>query len=781
VRVSRPTLPKFLGLLGLSAGLVIPAVTTLVPTAPALAQAADPAADPGDDPIDELLAVRDGKAPLEEMWKPAPRMSPDVKGLQVVGLETWLAIDPASWQTVTWERDGVEYSAVPDETVWQFSDTIIRCDGPGEVYVQGAVDPPSCAREWDHTTDVAPMQMAVWIEYDVNWTAGESAEAVDPGKTGKYVQAGLPLKTYDLSVGEIQSFGVDDADATPDDMFRPVADQVPDESIPGIKPEKRKCEGWSWFGCIATGDFEGAWDEAGRFFGDVIDGFVNEIVGDVDEVETVIAEVAESPAAKDVLEVLEGCVDVGRDLIKLVRALADEAIAAGTNPAGWLKDKLELIQRLSVQIAVDPVGFAEKFLAGVIDLDLLKKDPPRWLGKMLCEVALIVLTDGAIGGEVAAEELGVEGAEVAAEEAGEVGAAEGGAAEGGAAEGDAAADELPTCANSFPTGTQVLLADGSHEAIDRIRPGDAVLAADETTGAWSPRIVEDQWSHVDDGVMATVTLDDLSQITATDHHLFWVANDGAWIELDAVQPGDLLVTPDGVTKVADVRLSTPTHTMVWELDVAIDNTFAVHTGTRDVLVHNAECVIEGGEGEAIPGEGGRAIGDAPATRTNAAGRVEVQKRNGNWVEAKRPSPSNPNIQAVQNADGTVTYTHTNGSSVTYKDGFPVFDDEAAVDLHFDEDYYDQGLGNKGGPEDFRQANQQTAEAFEDDPEIFADIDEPDRSTLEAHYSNPDQTSARPPGYTWHHHQDTGRMQLVKTTTHQPFSHTGGASIWSRPS
>lgn len=37
----------------------------------------------------------------------------------------------------------------------------------------------------------------------------------------------------------------------------------------------------------------------------------------------------------------------------------------------------------------------------------------------------------------------------------------------------------------------------------------------------------------------------------------------------------------------------------------------------------------------------------------------------------------------------------------------------------------------------------------------------------------------PEGYTWHHHQDLGRMQLVKNTVHaqKGLDHSGGASIW----
>jgi hypothetical protein len=35
----------------------------------------------------------------------------------------------------------------------------------------------------------------------------------------------------------------------------------------------------------------------------------------------------------------------------------------------------------------------------------------------------------------------------------------------------------------------------------------------------------------------------------------------------------------------------------------------------------------------------------------------------------------------------------------------------------------------------------------------------------------------PTGHTWHHHQDTGRMQLVEKTAHWKTGHTGGMSLW----
>ena len=38
-------------------------------------------------------------------------------------------------------------------------------------------------------------------------------------------------------------------------------------------------------------------------------------------------------------------------------------------------------------------------------------------------------------------------------------------------------------------------------------------------------------------------------------------------------------------------------------------------------------------------------------------------------------------------------------------------------------------------------------------------------------------TSTPKGFTWHHHQTTGRMQLVNSKIHSKTGHTGGFSLW----
>jgi hypothetical protein len=37
----------------------------------------------------------------------------------------------------------------------------------------------------------------------------------------------------------------------------------------------------------------------------------------------------------------------------------------------------------------------------------------------------------------------------------------------------------------------------------------------------------------------------------------------------------------------------------------------------------------------------------------------------------------------------------------------------------------------------------------------------------------------PKNHVWHHHQQTGRMQLVEKKIHEQTGHTGGFELWSK--
>ncbi|MFF7633057.1 polymorphic toxin-type HINT domain-containing protein [Kitasatospora sp. NPDC008050] len=142
--------------------------------------------------------------------------------------------------------------------------------------------------------------------------------------------------------------------------------------------------------------------------------------------------------------------------------------------------------------------------------------------------------------------------------------------------------------NSFPAGTNVIMADGSDRAIETLRVGDRVLATDPATGATGPQPVTDTFGH------STTRLVDIDteragRITSTVGHRFYV--DGAgWREVSDLHVGDVLVGSDGVRNpVAGLHEQTGATQAVYDLTVDGSHTFYVRgsqSAGAGILVHN---------------------------------------------------------------------------------------------------------------------------------------------------------------------------------------------------
>ncbi len=153
-------------------------------------------------------------------YRPAPWTSPRVDGVQVVGLETWLAVDPKVWEPFTQtSRDGeVEVSAraTPRRVVWEFSDGVVEvCEGPGVQWSPGAAGPAPCGRDFASTTaGEPPMVLQVRLEYEVEWKS-------TIGGSGSVAERGEPFRA-ELVVGEVQAYLTDGLRRTP-----PALDPLP--------------------------------------------------------------------------------------------------------------------------------------------------------------------------------------------------------------------------------------------------------------------------------------------------------------------------------------------------------------------------------------------------------------------------------------------------------------------------------------------------------------------------------------------------------------------------
>ena len=94
--------------------------------------------------------------------------------------------------------------------------------------------------------------------------------------------------------------------------------------------------------------------------------------------------------------------------------------------------------------------------------------------------------------------------------------------------------------------------------------------------------------------------------------------------------------------------------------------------------------------------------------------------------------------------------------------FPQF--ESKVDIQLPED-----LQQAPDRTQFAECNKQLQEKVANDPELRSQFTEDQLADIEDGYT--------PEGYTWHHNEEIGKMQLVDTDIHSQTRHTGGRNIW----
>ncbi|MGA5424461.1 polymorphic toxin-type HINT domain-containing protein [Streptomyces lavendulocolor] len=148
--------------------------------------------------------------------------------------------------------------------------------------------------------------------------------------------------------------------------------------------------------------------------------------------------------------------------------------------------------------------------------------------------------------------------------------------------------------NSFPSGTKILMADGTSKAIEDIEAGEKVLSTDPET---SKTVSADVTAEIDGtGVKDLVRLtlqvkqDDgvkSVQVVATAGHPFWVPELGRWVAADELQGGVQLQTDSGVeVLITDVENWTAARAEVHNLTVRDVHTYYVLAGETWILVHN---------------------------------------------------------------------------------------------------------------------------------------------------------------------------------------------------
>ena len=147
-----------------------------------------------------------------------------------------------------------------------------------------------------------------------------------------------------------------------------------------------------------------------------------------------------------------------------------------------------------------------------------------------------------------------------------------------------------SCAvNSFVAGTLVLMADGSKKPIEKVKPGDKVLAGDPQKGIKKPETV--QRVIVGKGLKHLFSIAVLgAAIVATFNQPFWVPDKQSFERAQDLRPGEHLLLADGSTPPVTSVSHEDESATVYNLSISETHTFYV--GADAALVHNM-CAAPG--------------------------------------------------------------------------------------------------------------------------------------------------------------------------------------------
>lgn len=111
---------------------------------------------------------------------PRPRTAPPATVKQVVGIRTWMWVDPADWHPISATAAipglAATVTAQPTKVIWSMGDgSTVTCDGPGTVYDPTKPDSEQhsdCSHTYQHDGTYDARATIVW---GVTWTATNGA------------------------------------------------------------------------------------------------------------------------------------------------------------------------------------------------------------------------------------------------------------------------------------------------------------------------------------------------------------------------------------------------------------------------------------------------------------------------------------------------------------------------------------------------------------------------------------------------------------------------------
>ncbi|GIJ44113.1 hypothetical protein Val02_09990 [Virgisporangium aliadipatigenens] len=186
--------------------------------------------------------------------------------------------------------------------------------------------------------------------------------------------------------------------------------------------------------------------------------------------------------------------------------------------------------------------------------------------------------------------------------------------------------------HSFDPDTPVVMADGSSKRIADVEVNDLVASTDPESGLSGARAVTALHRNEDteltdltvlvtdeDGGAKSVTV-----LKTTQHHPFWDATDGRWVDAGDFEPGHTLYTSEGGRAVVLERRSFVGQEEMRDLTVDDIHTYYVIAGNDPVLVHNCGGSRPRHDATCTCAENGTITGYHPqAGDTVVLGRAEV--------------------------------------------------------------------------------------------------------------------------------------------------------------
>jgi hypothetical protein len=145
-----------------------------------------------------------------QLATPNIHMAPQSPDMTYVGLETWLWMDPAQWETlqltVTAGATSVTVTAAPARATWDLTTGSTTCISPGRAWVDGmsSAAETECSYTWSQTSDGQAedaFPISSTLTYQADWTC--SGACLAPAGTLDEVD-GLTANAA-IRVGERQS------------------------------------------------------------------------------------------------------------------------------------------------------------------------------------------------------------------------------------------------------------------------------------------------------------------------------------------------------------------------------------------------------------------------------------------------------------------------------------------------------------------------------------------------------------------------------------------------